>query len=100
MILVELGERTFEGELAARDLQALDEIAGAHEQHAPSAQGHRATPPDIFPGAGADPVDARATSLSDRDRNGQAKRSPVWHVRPRRRALRVAGPPSISRCAR
>src|SRR5213078_2099130 len=36
MILVELGERTFEGELAARDLQALDEIAGAHEQHAPS----------------------------------------------------------------
>ena len=36
MILIELGERTFEGELAARDLQALDEIAGAHEQHAPS----------------------------------------------------------------
>jgi hypothetical protein len=26
----------FEGEFAARDLQALNEIAGAHEQHAPS----------------------------------------------------------------
>src|SRR5204863_3777497 len=36
MILIELGERAFEGELAARDLQAPDEIAGAHEQHAPS----------------------------------------------------------------
>ncbi len=36
MILVELGERAFEGELAARDLQTLDELAGAHEQHAPS----------------------------------------------------------------
>src|SRR6202043_2329030 len=36
VILVELGERAFEGELAARDLQALDEIAGAHEQHPPS----------------------------------------------------------------
>src|SRR5881227_3890125 len=36
MILVELGECTFERELAARDLQALDEIAGSHEQHAPS----------------------------------------------------------------
>ncbi len=36
MILVELGERAFEGEFAARDLQALDQIAGAHEQNAPS----------------------------------------------------------------
>jgi hypothetical protein len=36
VILVELGEHAFERELAARDLQALDEIAGAHEQHAPS----------------------------------------------------------------
>lgn len=36
MILVELGERVFQREFAARDLQALDEIAGAHEQHAPS----------------------------------------------------------------
>ena len=36
MILVELGERTFEGEFAARDLQTLDEIAGAGEQDAPS----------------------------------------------------------------
>ncbi len=41
MVLVELGERTFEGELAARDLQALDEIAGAHEQHAPSVLDER-----------------------------------------------------------
>ena len=41
MILIELGERTFEGELAARDLQALDEIAGAHEQHAPSVLNKR-----------------------------------------------------------
>ena len=41
MILVELGERTFEGELAARDLQALDEIAGAHEQDAPSVLDER-----------------------------------------------------------
>jgi hypothetical protein len=41
MILVELGERTFEGEFAARDLQALDEIAGAHEQHAPSVLDER-----------------------------------------------------------
>jgi hypothetical protein len=41
MILVELGERTFEGELAARDLQALGEIAGAHEQHAPSVLDER-----------------------------------------------------------
>src|ERR1700730_18389250 len=36
MILVELGERAFEGEVAACDLQALDEIARAHEQYAPS----------------------------------------------------------------
>jgi hypothetical protein len=31
VILVELGERAFEREFAACDLQALDEIAGAHE---------------------------------------------------------------------
>jgi hypothetical protein len=37
----ELGECTFEGELATRDLQALDEIAGAHEQYAPSALDER-----------------------------------------------------------
>ena len=36
VILVELGEHAFKREFAARDLQALDEIAGAHEQHAPS----------------------------------------------------------------
>jgi hypothetical protein len=36
VILVELGKRAFEREFAACDLQALDEIAGAHEQHAPS----------------------------------------------------------------
>src|SRR5258705_9408289 len=41
MILVELGERTFEGELTTRDLQALNEIAGAHEQHAPSVLDER-----------------------------------------------------------
>src|SRR5881227_1503879 len=41
MIHIELGERAFEGELAARDLQALDEIAGAHEQHAPSVLDQR-----------------------------------------------------------
>src|SRR5436190_4439886 len=41
MILVELDECTFEGEFAARDLQALDEIAGAHEQHAPSVLDER-----------------------------------------------------------
>src|SRR5215472_19153576 len=36
VILVELGERIFEREFAACDLQTLDEIAAAHEQHAPS----------------------------------------------------------------
>ena len=36
MILVELGDRAFESEFAACDLQALDEFAGAHEQHTPS----------------------------------------------------------------
>src|SRR5216684_7646486 len=36
VILVELGDRAFEAEFAACDLQALDEFAGAHEQHAPS----------------------------------------------------------------
>ena len=37
MVLFQLDERAFERELAARDLQALDKIAGAGEQHAPSA---------------------------------------------------------------
>ena len=32
---VELGDRAFEAAFAACDLQALDEFAGAHEQHAP-----------------------------------------------------------------
>src|SRR5260370_28827226 len=41
VILVELGERAFEGELAACNLQALDEIARAHEQHAPSVLDER-----------------------------------------------------------
>src|SRR5262249_61911982 len=41
MILVELGERTFEGELAAGDLQALGGVAGAHEQHPPSGLDER-----------------------------------------------------------
>jgi|RhiMetdeSRZDD1v2_1073273.scaffolds.fasta_scaffold224425_5 hypothetical protein len=36
-----LAARTLEGELAARDLQALDEIAGAFEQHAPSVLDER-----------------------------------------------------------
>ena len=36
VILVELGKRAFERGFAACDLQPLDEIAGAHEQHAPS----------------------------------------------------------------
>jgi hypothetical protein len=43
VIFVELSERAFERELAARDLQALDEIAGAHEQHAPSVLDQRET---------------------------------------------------------
>ena len=30
------GDRAFESEFAAGDLQALDEFAGAHEQHPPS----------------------------------------------------------------
>ena len=41
MILVELGKRTFEGEFTASDLQALDEIAGSHEQDAPSVLDER-----------------------------------------------------------
>lgn len=36
MVLIELGECAFKREFTARDLQALHEIAGAHEQHAPS----------------------------------------------------------------
>ena len=36
-----LASATFEGELAARDLQALNEIAGAFEQHAPSVLDER-----------------------------------------------------------
>jgi len=41
MILVELSERIFEREFAARDLQALDEVGGAHEQRAPSVLDER-----------------------------------------------------------
>ena len=41
MILVELGERVFEGEFTACDLQALDQIACAHEQYAPSVLDER-----------------------------------------------------------
>ena len=40
-MLVELGERAFESKIATCDLQALDEIAGAHEQHAPSVLDER-----------------------------------------------------------
>ena len=36
VILVKLGDHAFEAQFAARDLQALDEFAGAHEHHAPS----------------------------------------------------------------
>jgi hypothetical protein len=36
MILVKLGDRAFEAEFTACDLQALDEFAGAGEQDAPS----------------------------------------------------------------
>src|ERR1700691_1954009 len=36
VIFVELGDGVFEIELTTRDLQALDEIAGAHEEHAPA----------------------------------------------------------------
>jgi hypothetical protein len=41
MILVELGERVFEGEFTACDLQALDQLACAHEQYAPSVLDER-----------------------------------------------------------
>ena len=41
MIFVELGERAFEGEFTASDLQALDEIAGSREQDAPSVLDER-----------------------------------------------------------
>src|SRR5207244_929337 len=41
VILVELGECAFKRELAARDLQSLDEIAGANEEHAPSVLDER-----------------------------------------------------------
>src|SRR5260370_4025998 len=36
VIAVKRYDRSFESEFAACDLQALDEFAGAHEQHAPS----------------------------------------------------------------
>jgi hypothetical protein len=36
VILVELGDGGLEGELAARDLEALDQIGGAGEEHAPA----------------------------------------------------------------
>ena len=41
MILVELGEGAFEGEFTASDLQTLDEVAGSHEQDAPSVLDER-----------------------------------------------------------
>src|ERR1044071_5649851 len=41
VVLVELGQRAFEGKFAARKLQALDQIAGAHEQDAPSVLDER-----------------------------------------------------------
>src|SRR5205085_1634273 len=41
VILVELGERAFECQFSARNLQTLDEVAGAHEQHAPSVLDQR-----------------------------------------------------------
>ena len=36
MVLVELGDGGLEGEFAAGDLEALDEVGGAGEEHAPS----------------------------------------------------------------
>jgi hypothetical protein len=41
MVFVEFGERAFEGEFTASDLQALDEIAGSHKQDAPSVLDER-----------------------------------------------------------
>src|SRR5207249_9435061 len=41
VILVKLGECAFKREFATRDLQSLDEIAGAHEEHAPSVLDER-----------------------------------------------------------
>jgi hypothetical protein len=37
------GDRAFESQLASRDLQALDEIAGAREQYAPAVFDERET---------------------------------------------------------
>jgi len=39
--VVALGDRAFEAEFAACDLQTLDDFAGAHEQHAPSVLDER-----------------------------------------------------------
>ncbi len=36
LVLVELGDGGFEPHLPARHLQSLDEVGGAHEQHAPA----------------------------------------------------------------
>ncbi len=36
MIFVELGDRGFEAEIAARDLKFLHEVGGSGEQHAPA----------------------------------------------------------------
>jgi hypothetical protein len=47
VIFVQLGERAFEGELATRNLQALDELAGAHEQYAPSVLDDNLVTPTI-----------------------------------------------------
>jgi hypothetical protein len=41
VILFELGDHALERELAPRDLQALDEIAGACEQHTPAVLDER-----------------------------------------------------------
>ncbi len=36
MVFVELGNSAFQGQVAAGQLQLLDEIGGAGEQHAPA----------------------------------------------------------------
>jgi hypothetical protein len=43
VLLVELSERVFEGELAASNLQALDKIAGAGNRHTPAVLDERET---------------------------------------------------------
>jgi hypothetical protein len=41
LVLVELGDGGFEPQLPARHLQSLDEVGGAHEQHAPAILNER-----------------------------------------------------------